>query len=132
MVAPQSENDNHLQFLRGNCGKGQAGNERASPISFFLSLFFFIATCVVGTVNRWQADASCRESSERRKKKRNAKVTTNNTGNNGTIITSRPVNSAYDLPIPPSDYNRNNRNLAQVASCSRPKQPEVSRGKYQL
>lgn len=46
------------------------------------------------------------------KKKRNAKVTTNNTGNNGTMITSRPVNNAYDLLIPSTDYNRNNRNLA--------------------
>lgn len=46
------------------------------------------------------------------KGKKNAKVTTNNTGNNGTMITSRPVNNAYDLPIPPTDYNRNNRNLA--------------------
>lgn len=35
--ARRNENANRSQFLRGNCGKGQAGNER---VSFFLSLFY--------------------------------------------------------------------------------------------
>lgn len=93
----------------------ERGKQEASKcLSFFLSfLLSFTVACVVGTVSRWQADASCRESPEGKKKKKEKRNTRQpyegNTGNNGTIVTSRPVNSAYDLIIPSMDCNRNNR-----------------------
>lgn len=67
-----------------------------------------------------------------KEKKRNTKVTSNNAGNNGTVVASRPVNTAYDLTIPSTDGNRNNRDSAavthkqcKVTSCYRAQQAEA-------